>query len=315
MTGSAKHYAFTLNNYDALLDPSQWPALAYCVYQEEIGPSGTPHLQGFASFTKRVTLSSVSRLPGLERAHLEVCAGTPQQNEAYCTKEEGRLGGPYRFGEAPTGQGARKDLDTIAAKIKSGASLKRIAEDHPSDFIRYHRGFQSLQTFTAPRRSDDDKTLCFVFYGAGGTGKSSFARRLARYLSSDDNASGEVFSLPPAKGSGQYWDGYNQGDVVIIDEFKGNRMQPTEFNQLIDSGAHCVPVHGGQVQFNSRYVIITTNVTPSEWWPSLKFQHSLRRRIIMWPIFRRLDIRPDLRPSVIFEPRLGQFVHAARPKN
>lgn len=309
MTGSAKNYVFTVNNYEALLDPALWPGCLYCVYQEEVGEAGTPHLQGYLCFDARLTRARVSSLPGLERAHLETARGTPDQNVGYCTKEDGRLGGPYEFGVRPKGQGARKDLEEVAAKIKSGVSLKRIAEEHPSDFIRYSTGFKAIQAYTAPRRGAYDKTICFVFYGAGGTGKSTFARRLAHFLSSDEGASGDVFSLPPAKGSGQYWDGYNQGDVVIIDEMKGDRMKPTEFNQLIDSGEMCVPVHGGQVQFNSRYVIITTNVTPSEWWPNTKYKHSLRRRIIVWPIFRRFDIDvKSSRSTLVYDSRTGVFI-------
>lgn len=311
MPGGAKNYVFTVNNYDSLLDPALWPHAVYCIYQEEVGSSGTPHLQGYVQFSTKRTLRTVSQLAGLARAHLEPAKGSLDDNRAYCSKPEDSIGGPYSWGEPAAGQGARTDLAVIASKIRSGTSLKRIAESDPADFIRYHRGFQALQTYTAPRRSDDTKTICMVFYGAGGSGKSSFARKLARYLATEDGASGDVFQLAPVKGSGQYWDGYNQGDVVIIDEFKGDRMRPTEFNQLIDSGEHCVPVHGGQAQFNSKYVLITTNITPSEWWPNVKFQHSLRRRVILWPIFRRLDVKPAdrSRPSVVFDSRLGQFVH------
>lgn len=313
MPGGAKHFSFTLNNYASLLDPSLWPHCEYCVYQEEIGEAGTPHLQGYVVFTKKRTLATVKKLDGLERAHFETCRGTPQDNYRYCTKPDGRLGGPYVWPDGaslPSGQGARKDLGEIAKRIKDGASLKRIAEDHPSDFIRYHKGFQALQTYTAPRRRHDQKTICFVFFGSGGAGKTTFARRLAHFLASEDGASGDVFSLAPVKGSGQYWDGYNQHDVVLIDEFKGNRMQPTEFNQLIDAGEHCVPVHGGQVQFNSKYVLITTNVHPTQWWPAIQFQHSLRRRIILFPVFHRLDyVRPAHLPPRIFDRRMGVFRH------
>ena len=294
-----------------MLDPSLWPDVKYCKYQEEVGASGTPHLQGFVLFERKKTLVSVSRLEGLEHAHLEVMRGTIAQNDDYTGKAAGRLGGPYSFGESPGhGQGARTDLDNIAASLRSGVSLKRVAEDYPSNFIRYHRGLAALQNQVAPRRGDYDFTLCFVFYGAGGTGKSTFARRLAHFLSSDDGCSGDVYHLSPPKSSGTYWDGYNQGDVVIIDEFKGNRFQPTAFNQLIDAGALAVPTHGGQIQFNSRYVLVTTNVSPKNWWPNLEFRRSLRRRLILFPIFRNLArTRASNLPSIIFEPRLGQFIH------
>lgn len=311
MPGGSRNWCFTCNNYSTLLDPSRWDFVVYCIYQEEVGLSGTPHLQGYVQFSCKRTLVTVSKLDGLEHAHLVPARGSPRANIIYCSKKDDKTlsAEPYIFGEESSGQGARVDLVDIALRIRAGVSLKRIAEDHASDFIRYHRGFQALSVYTAPRRSNHETTLCFVFYGAGGTGKSTFARLLAERLSSEDNASGEVYTLPPPKGSGQYWDGYNQGDVVIIDEFKGSRMVPTCFNQLIDSGEHTVPVHGGAVQFNSKYVLITTNVPPAEWWPNIRFQHSLRRRIIMWPIFRRLDLVPRVGPRIIFDPVLGQFRH------
>lgn len=313
MPGGAKNYIFVVNNYESLLDPDLWPHMAFCIYQEEVGESGTPHLQGYVQFTQKRTFATVSQLPGLESAHIEVARGSPADNIAYCTKEEGRLGGPYEYGTRPTkGQGARKDLDVISDQLKAGHSLKRIAEEFPSDFIRYHRGFAALQSHVAPRRSDHMKTQVFVLFGAGGTGKSTFARRLARFLSSDDICSGDIYSVAPPKGSGLYYDGYNQGDVVIFEEFNGARMVPTTFNQLCDAGEYQVPIHGGQCQFNSRYIIITTNVHPSQWWPSLKFVHSLWRRIILFPRFRRLDMPADSQssdPSIVYEPRLGQFIH------
>lgn len=315
MPGGARNYTFTVNNYTGLLDPALWPHATYCIYQEELAPSGTPHLQGYVQFSAKRTLVTVKGLPGLEGAHLEPARGSPASNIAYCSKEDGRLSdSPYIFGEPQLkGQGARTDMEAIADMARAGHSLKRIAETDPSNFIRYSNGIAKLQNLVAPKRGShkSDTTVCLVFYGAGGTGKSTFARRLAHYLSSDDGCSGEVFSLPTAKGSGTYWDTYDNGDVVIIDEMKGDRMKPTDFNTLIDNGALQVPVHGGFCQFNSKYVIVTTNVSPKQWWPSLQFPRSLQRRITLFPIFRNLayvDPSSLVRPGFRYEPRLGQFI-------
>lgn len=95
----AKQWCFTLNNYKELLDPSLFPSCTFCVYQEEVGESGTPHLQGFLQFCDRVSLPFVRDLPGLDGAHFEIVRGSAKQNVAYVTKADGRLGGPYEFGE------------------------------------------------------------------------------------------------------------------------------------------------------------------------------------------------------------------------
>lgn len=302
-----RNWCFTLNNADGLLDPDQWPRATYCIYSEEVGDSGTYHLQGYVEFSAALPLSSLKRLPQLETAHWEPRRGTQAQAIAYCQKTDDStfVGGPYVWG-VPKAQGARSDLSAIAADLRDGVSVKRVAEEHPADFMRYSTGILRFAAVTMPKRGDAEGTACFVFFGAGGCGKTSFALRLARYL-------GNVFRLPEEKGSGLYWDGYQQGDVVIIDEFKGSRMRPTFFNGLIDKGPFQVPVHGGTMEFRSRLVIVTTNVHPREWWPKVQFQHSLRRRITMWPIFRRLD-GPDWRTyvprsSVVYDPVAGQFIH------
>jgi len=168
----------------------------------------------------------------------------------------------------------------------SGVPMRQIAREHPTTFIRYNRGIVALQAQTATHRSIDSKTLCIVCYGAGGSGKTTFAHRLAGYLAGSDE---RVFVLPSAKASGTYWTNYCVGDVVVIDEMKGNRFEPTFFNKLIDGGQMYVPGYGCELVFNSKYVLITTNVSPKEWWPKVQFKHSLQRRLLCFPVFRRLD--------------------------
>lgn len=288
----ARSIVFTVFGDDPLLllDPSLWPHCTYCVYQREVCPkTSREHFQGYMELDTQVAYSTLHTYEGLDDAHFEPRRGSQLQAIHYCSKPNesfpddiSRVEGPWYFGEAKQ-QGQRADLIAVSDSIRKGASLKRIAMDHPAEFLKYPSGIKSMQLLFAPRRTEE--TICFVFYGAGGTGKTTFAHLLARYLGS------HTYVVPAAKGSGLYWDGYQQGDVCIIDEFKGNRMQPTEFNMLIDRVPCQVPIHGGTMEFNSRFVIITTNVSPRHWWPGIQFQKSLRRRIVLFPIFRNLGFR------------------------
>lgn len=266
-------------------DPSLWPHCTYCVWQLEISRNNRLHWQMYAEFDVAMMWTTLHTYEGLDDppAHFEVRRGTQAQAIAYAKKADTRVEGPWEWG-VPKHQGQNVALAEVAVSLKRGAALREIADSHPTEMIRHASGIAKYQVLVAKPRPDDLETICFVFYGAGGTGKSTFARKLASYLGP------RTYKVPSAKGSGLYWDGYAQGDVVLIDEFKGNRMQPTEFNQLVDKGPHQVPVHGGTTEFNSRYIIITTNVNPRNWW-DIEYLRSLRRRIILFPIFRNLGFK------------------------
>lgn len=287
-----------------LPDPSTWPHCTFCIFQLEISAHNRLHWQMYAEFDVAIVWSTLHTYDGLDNppAHFEVRRGTQAQAIAYASKLDTRVEGPFTYG-VPKHQGQSVALTEVAGSLKAGASLRDIASSHPVEMIRHATGISKFQVLVATPRPDTLETLCFVFYGAGGTGKSTFARKLASYLGT------RTFKVPSAKGSGLYWDGYSQGDVVLIDEFKGNRMQPTEFNQLIDKGPHQVPVHGGTTEFNSRYVIITTNVNPRQWW-DIEYMRSLRRRIVLFPIFRNLSYRKKpVQPCIYCAEGLCAFHH------
>lgn len=99
-----RSYCFTVNNYEGIISEADWNDLqsqgaTYLIYQEEIGEQGTIHLQGYISFSQPKSMQQVCNfLPG---SSCRVANGSAEQNKTYCTKEEGRLGGPYEFGTIP----------------------------------------------------------------------------------------------------------------------------------------------------------------------------------------------------------------------
>ena len=94
-----KKWCFTINNPGDGDDPSTvfaplGDSIRYAVWQKERGENGTEHWQGFVLWKSRGR-----RLRGMKelfpRAHLEVARGRCVENRKYCTKEEGRIEGPY----------------------------------------------------------------------------------------------------------------------------------------------------------------------------------------------------------------------------
>lgn len=94
--GTAKGWFLTFNNY-----PENWEELfknqiqtfgtvvpLKWVLGEEIAPTtGTPHLQGYILFNKRVRPMSLFTHSAWQKVHWEAAKGSPQQNYEYCTKD------------------------------------------------------------------------------------------------------------------------------------------------------------------------------------------------------------------------------------
>lgn len=142
--GYGKHWCFTLNNPQSVLDCASWNDALYVVYQEEVAPdTGTVHFQGYAQFSARKRLSQVRKyVPG---AHWEIARGTPEQNRTYCTKAESRRPGtaPVEYGTIESsGQGKRSDLSDALSYIEQHVAAGTLdewsfAKAYPQVWCRY----------------------------------------------------------------------------------------------------------------------------------------------------------------------------------
>lgn len=92
------HWCFTLNNYTIndisniiSIDSSIVPQY---VFQEEVGESGTPHLQGYLRFKTKKRPKSVFSSDNLRGIHWEKCRNI-QKSIDYCMKSDSRKGKQY----------------------------------------------------------------------------------------------------------------------------------------------------------------------------------------------------------------------------
>lgn len=224
----------------------------------EVGAEGTKHIQGYVQLKKRTSLSALKkRWP---RAHLEVARGKPEQNVEYCSKE----GQSHEHGECLKGAGRRSDLDDIKALIDSGCKTDDIRERHFGSFIRYRKSIESDIEFKRKDRSW--VTELEIIFGETGVGKSKYCFE----------------NYPDAywKSRGEWWDGYEGQEVVIIDEFYG--WLPFDLLlRLADRYPLRVPVKGGFRKFVAKKIIITSNTGHREWYSHEKevLWAALERRI------------------------------------
>ncbi len=196
----ARNWIFTLNNYSdeqvlhlQLLGASD--EIRYLVYGYELAPTtGTPHLQGFVSFSRRREFSHVSGL--LPQCHLDIARGNASQCRNYCIK-----GGDFEeFGQPPPDQGKRTDFERYKewlAEQPSPPSDFSIWEAFPSLYGRYRESLRHIRDLACRvpvpslgdvelrpwqreldsrlRREPDDRTIEFIVDYEGNKGKSWYA--------------------------------------------------------------------------------------------------------------------------------------------
>lgn len=274
---NTKYWCFTLNNWTEQEDAQfrTWiPAnCSYGIFQQEIGENGTPHLQGYIILNERQRIQWLkNRLS--RRMHLEPARGTPQENRAYCSKEGGqRL---FEHGDCPEAtQGRRSDLEPVVSAIKAKRPLDEVASEFPEQWVKFHKGLESLASRIDGRR--DFKTEVHWYHGPTGTGKSrqAFEENPDAYLKMPTN---------------KWWDGYDGHKTVIIDDYRRDMCTFSELLRLFDRYPHMVEIKGGSRQFLAEKIVVTTPKSPASTWEGRTDEDiaQLRRRIDRCVHFDRL---------------------------
>jgi len=270
----ARHWVFTLNNYtdadvsklecygEALGGGDSTRQPCYLVYGFELSESGTPHLQGYVAFLKRLSLRSVKAVVS-SRAHCEVARGTPEEASIYCKKS-----GTFKeYGCLPCGRGRKSSLGELAARIRSGATEEAIELEFPAEFIRYRSNILAQLRARAPARSEPPNVI--ILWGRTGTGKS---RSVYDFH--------ELSTIYKHDG-GSWFDGYEGHIIALFDDYSGSEFKLAYLLKLLDRYPMRVPVKGGFVQWNPRVIYFTSNLDPKDWYRGAHEEHqaALFRRV------------------------------------
>jgi len=251
-------WCFTLNNFT----PDEYANIKkleckYSVIGKEVGDhGGTPHLQGFIIFKKKLSLSGVKKL--LPRAHLEVAKGTSVQAADYCKKD-----GDYdEMGEVPS-QGKRTDLEAATDLIREGASMLQVAESCPTTFVKFGRGLRDLK-LTLDKPYTPSGLRGEWYWGAPGTGKSRKAR--------EENPDAFL------KSQNKWFDGYNGESVIILDDMDTNVLG--HYLKIWADRYPCTgETKGGTINLSHDKFIITSNYSIEGLWPDdEEMQTAISRR-------------------------------------
>lgn len=218
-------------------------------------PDLTPHFQCYIRWKNAKTFPRMKKL--FPRAHLKVARGTDQDNKKYCSKEEVLI----EKGEC-SAQGRRNDLKGISEMIQENPSMDYVIDNVSS--LQAIRTAEKLMVYREPRRSW--KTEVYWFHGPTGTGKSRKAYELHP----------EAYT---AMDTGQWWEGYDGDEVVIIDDMRKDFLKFHQLLKLFDRYPYRVECKGGSRQFLAKTIVVTSCYSPEEMFDTREDIQQLLRRI------------------------------------
>lgn len=259
----SRGWCFTINNPtlgDDLDLEAVKAAADYVIYGEEVGEQGTPHWQGYLHFRNPQTLTRIKAL--LPRAHLETQRGTTRQAIEYC-KKDGRY---HEFGDAPKSAGEKsKDAWKSVIDAAERGDLEWIKSEQPGIYLRYFERLRSLRK-RHPRILRGDQLPHEWWYGPTGTGKSR-----------------TVWELYPThfqKELNKWWDGYDDEDVVVIEEWSPKNECTASFLKIwADRYPFSAQIKGGTLhKIRPEKIIVTSNYTIQECFPDPQDHQPLLRR-------------------------------------
>ena len=231
------------------------------------GPAdGTPHLHILVQFVDQQVLAEAWKAArGLGRAHVEPVVSWKASvvyhrkgGEHEPHKPEWGEGVVWERGDLDVGQGKRSDLDGPCELVMAGGTVAEVAQAFPTVYVRYARGLQSLVSLQMkPRDLVPAMPRVLTLWGSTGMGKSGRARLFGQ-------RHGPMFTKHGA--TDLWWDGYQGEKVILLEEFRGDKMKRSDLLNLIDSYECRRQVKGGTVEIQADTFLICSPRAPSEWY-------------------------------------------------
>lgn len=268
---SSRNYCFTLNNYTTeQIDTLKGLKTKYIGWAEEVGESGTPHLQGLVCFLSKHTIPNAAK--HLCKAHVEVKKGTFAQARDYFANnaEKGEPVNLVELGVLPMDPAAKGEAGAaVYAEAISLAKEGKIDDIAPGIQLKYYKTLEYIHQKEKRKRKHDDVDVKHDwYYGTTGTGKSRKARQ-------------ELGTCYQKRAATKWWDGYEDGDVLIEDFDKKHEFMGHDLKIWLDRYPFPAEKKGSQDCIRPPRIIITSNYHPSEIWSDSQ---------TLDPILRRLNV-------------------------
>lgn len=256
----------------------------YVVFQYEQGESGTTHIQAFVHLVikkRRPQVTTIFTTAGGSSPHLEKAKGSPAQNRAYCTKDEGRVSGPYEYGSPPK-VGKAALMDSLWEDVKAGTKVWDMIQATPA--LAAHSKAIAYARMVHARKDACQWRDVRVTMHRGGTGLGK-----TRSCFVPDEYGEMPFIVSKMQEGTVWWDGYDGQKTIILDDVCQGFMPLQMMLRVLDSYPIMLPVKFGSCMGAFTHIHVTTNTGPLDWYPGAKLEHldALRRRIkVSWVYYK-----------------------------
>lgn len=215
----------------------------YYVFGYEVGASGTPHIQGYVDFINAKTLKSMKK-NFCEKIHWEARKGSWLQAVDYCKKD----GHFKEWGVPQKVKGKRTDIDKVKEIVKNGGNMSDVIEA-TSSYQACKMAEICLKYRKIPMKWYDKKV--YWYWGTTGTGKTR---------SAIEEAGEDVWRSNC--GSLKWFDGYDNQENVIFDDFRASWGSFSTLLNLLDGYPVNVEIKGGHRLFAPKRIWITCPTRP-----------------------------------------------------
>lgn len=253
------------------------------VWQLEKAPTtGKLHHQGYVEFTKPARMGVLQR--AMRGVHVEVRRGTREQAMAYCRKEESREAGPWSYGFIEGNEGQMVDFNRLTDMLNRGVTAQEVQKQYPMVYMKYGAKIKSyiadLQHHEGNERTERARLV--VFAGQAGTGKTLTVQAWSK--------KGGLRVYERSMYEEKYWPGYEKQEVLLLDEFMGDKHAGLEHLNMLATSARCIlPQKHSQAVLQAKIVFICSNMQRSLWYPreTPDRRASLERRVDLDVWFER----------------------------
>lgn len=263
--------------------------IKFWIFQQEKGEESEKiHYQGFIWFEKRCAFSKAKRVLSSilgehgNTVHIEG-ARSNTDSVAYASKKGTRFtsfalpGGPWKGGTPPSNT---YQYHLLKEEISDGTKITKLIDDNLNLFGKNPSKFNQFCTEFMPSRTV--APILYLFFGDTGTGKSAYARQFALTLTGGDVK--DIFFGRWKSGPKWWFDRYRQQLVSIFDEMTSSSCKIGDLLKLLDWGPFNPEIKGGFTKFNSKFIIITTNLKPWAFFQRQKWEKNPNKPAL----FRRL---------------------------
>ena len=173
----------------------------------------------------------------------------------------------------------RQNLANIIADIETGEIKRYNIVDKVSmaDYVRYEKQINKAFEYNRMRleREVDRKMEVIYMFGASGTGKTTYAKMIAKK---------QKYEIFTSSGSNDPFDGYKGQECVILDDLRGSVFPLSDLLKILDNDtASSVKARYKNINLECKLLIITTTKTPAEFYKQVfesqgeEFKQFLRR--------------------------------------